>query len=448
MLKKFSLSLLLCFTLPYILSENDVTDSNFEVSLSENFYTQIQFPQCSPNLDSLKIEFEGDYASTSQDAGNKNDHKLLENQSKTLRDFQKKIIDLKKKNEHERLLEVSDQALAFVNDSHIFRVRFLKQYDPTLLGFFSLRGYRMDFLSALQFTTLSIINLSFEAAKILQNEELTKKWARTGLKFNRWIHKYRGCFAKLGNRLNVSAQKELTIVGGNLCHLNTLFESIFAESLALAYMNDLEFDDAINFASLSLTAIQITPESQRAFKSAAIQRLNNLARLAYSANQNKNWCLSYEAFDRALKLAKEVGVEPLQVWKDLKSEAAENYLPTNESKWTARYGMLTKMEEPIYVPVKQIPPKYPSQLLSRGIEGCVMLRFDLTVEGKPQNIEVDWSTNDRFNRSAIRAANQFLFSPPYNGGKPSGVENARTVIVYKIDSKKSRVPGYLPPGCE
>ena len=91
MLKKFSLSLLLCFTLPYILSENDVTDSNFEVSLSENFYTQIQFPQCSPNLDSLKIEFEGDYASTSQDAGNKNDHKLLENQSKTLRDFQKKI---------------------------------------------------------------------------------------------------------------------------------------------------------------------------------------------------------------------------------------------------------------------------------------------------------------------------------------------------------------------
>jgi TonB family protein len=213
-------------------------------------------------------------------------------------------------------------------------------------------------------------------------------------------------------------------------------------------MNSNQFDEAIHLASQSLTAVQMTPESQLAFKSAAFKRLNNLGRLAYSANQNENWCLSYEGFDRAIKLAIEVGIEPLEIWRNLKSDAHQNYLPIEADLWNIRYGMLSKGNKPLYIPVKQIPPKYPRRLLEKGVEGCVMLLFDITKEGNPKNIKVDWSTNKGFDRSAIKSAESFLFSPPYQNGKPSGVKDAQTVISYKVDSKKSRSPDYAPPGCE
>ena len=153
-------------------------------------------------------------------------------------------------------------------------------------------------------------------------------------------------------------------------------------------------------------------------------------------------------FDRAIKLAREVGIQPLDIWTKLKSEANEYYTPADTALWSTRYGMVSKGDKPIYVPVRQIPPAYPSSLLARGIEGCVMLRFDISKEGNPSNIEVDWSTNKKFNRSAIKSAKDYLFSPPYEGGKPSDVKDAQTLIVYKVDSKKSRSPSYTPPGCE
>jgi TonB family protein len=238
------------------------------------------------------------------------------------------------------------------------------------------------------------------------------------------------------------------MTGGNLCNLNNLIESNFSETVSLAAMNSNQFDEAIHLASQSLTAVQMTPESQLAFKSAAFKRLNNLGRLAYSANQNENWCLSYEGFDRAIKLAIEVGIEPLEIWRNLKSDAHQNYLPIEADLWNIRYGMLSKGNKPLYIPVKQIPPKYPRRLLEKGVEGCVMLLFDITKEGNPKNIKVDWSTNKGFDRSAIKSAESFLFSPPYQNGKPSGVKDAQTVISYKVDSKKSRSPDYAPPGCE
>jgi len=429
-------------------SQEIYIDLNVGEELPVDFYTRLQFPQCSLHSKLPEMKFEDDYAGRDSDLTNKADHRILKRQSKILRDYQQQIIELKSKKEYEKLLNVSHQALAFVNDSFIFKTRFLRQYDPTLLVYFSLRGYRMDFLSALQYTTLSIVNSSLEAAKILKNEDLITKWSKTGLTINLWIHKNRGCLNKLGNRLDLSSQKNFTMTGGNLCHLNNLIESNFSETVSLAAMNSNQFDEAIHLASQSLTAVQMTPESQLAFKSAAFKRLNNLGRLAYSANQNENWCLSYEGFDRAIKLAIEVGIEPLEIWRNLKSDAHQNYLPIEADLWNIRYGMLSKGNKPLYIPVKQIPPKYPRRLLEKGVEGCVMLLFDITKEGNPKNIKVDWSTNKGFDRSAIKSAESFLFSPPYQNGKPSGVKDAQTVISYKVDSKKSRSPDYAPPGCE
>ena len=448
MLKKIFLSCSLSLCALFIGSEEINIDLSFGDLVNTEFYTLLQFPQCASKSDLSVINTEDDYAGNLEEMTNKSDHRILERQSKNLREFQQQIIKLNARQEYKKLLQVSNQAFEFINDSLIFKQSFLRRYNPSFLGYFSLRGYRMDFLSALQYTTLSIVNSSLEAAKILQNEELKNKWANTGLKINRWIHKYRGCLSQLENRFDIGTKvKKMSNTKQSICHLNNFTESIFSESLSLGAMERMEYSEAIDIAALSLTAIQMTPESQRSFKSSALKRLNNLARLAYSANQENKWCLSYEGFDRAINLAVELDIEPLEVWQSLKLEASKNYVPVETAMWTTRYGMASKEGKPTYVPLRQIPPKYPTELLVRGIEGCAMLRFDITKEGKTENVEVVWSTNKKFDRPSRRAAKEYIFSPPYKGGVPSIVEDARSLIMYRVDSKE-KTSEYIPPGCE
>ena len=438
----FSLSIL------NISAQDSKLDLVFEDLIPIEFYTQLQFPQCNSDPSFSNFQIEEDYAGTVSDFTNISDHKILERQSKKLRDFQQQIIKLNGKQEYAKVIEVSEEAISFVNDSLIFKQRFLRGYDHRLLGFYSLRGYQIDFLSALQYTTLSIINASYEAAKALGNKEVVLDWAETGFKVNRWINKYRGCSNNLFTKLNWSLKEEIQRFDqSSLCSLNSLTESIFSESLVLDAMDRKDYKNTVNLASQSLTAIQFTPDSQISFQSAAVQRLNNLARLAYSANQDKNWCLSYEGFDRAIKLASEIDIKPLEIWKTLKLNASEHYFPSETSRWNERYGMAIKEGRPSYVPIKQIPPKYPRRLMEKGIEGCVMLSFDITKGGKTKNVEVVWSTHSGFERPARKAGIKYIFSPPFIEGVLSEIEGARTLLVFKIDSK-DKLPGYIPPGCE
>jgi TonB family protein len=438
----FSLSLL------NISAQDSKLDLVFEDLIPIEFYTQLQFPQCSSDPSFSNFQIEQDYAGTVNDFTNISDHKILERQSKKLRDFQQQIIKLNRKQEYAKVIEVSEEAISFVNDSLIFKQRFLRGYDHRLLGFYSLRGYQIDFLSALQYTTLSIINASYEAAKALGNKESVKEWAETGFKVNRWIYKYRGCSNNLFTKFYLSPKQEnQRFKQRPLCSLNGLTESIFSESLALDAMNRKDYKNTVNLASQSLSAIQVTPESQISFQSAAVQRLNNLARLAYSANLDKNWCLSFEGFDRAIKLASEIDIQPLEIWKTLKLNASEHYFPSEISRWNEKYGMAAKEDTPSYIPIKQIPPKYPGRLMSKGIEGCVMLSFDITKGGKTKNVEVVWSTHSGFERPARMAGKEFIFSPPYKGGVLSEIEGHRSVLIFKMNSK-DKLPGYIPPGCE
>ena len=446
MSNKCFITLILCLYLSNFKAENidlnlDFKDINFE------FYTQLQFPQCYTNSLKADVDFEDDYSGIIPELINLQDHKTLERNSKILRDYQRKVIKLKQQNKLEELLQTGQEVISFINDSYIFDINFLTRYDPKITGFYSLRGYRIDMLSALQFTTLSIVNAYYEAAKELNNEDLIYQWAKTGFEINRWINNRRGCLNFIDDRYSHSKTNKKGTNPKPICNLNSLTESKFSEQMALHYMNKGDYSESIQLASLSLTSVQLTPESQIAFKSAAIQRLNNLARLAYSANQKENWCLSYEGFDRTIRLSKELNIQSLEVWKDLKQRASEYYIPIESNLWTEKYGMASKEVRPYYFPIKQIPPEYPRSLLDRGVEGCVMLRFGITKEGQPINIEVDWSTDKRFDRSAKRLAKNYVFSPPYKAGVPSEVQEAKTMIVYKLASK-TKGPGYIPAGCE
>ena len=446
MSNKCFVTLILCLCLSNSKAENIDLNLDFK-DLNFDFYTQLQFPQCYTNSLKAEVNFEDDYEGIIPELINLQDHRTLERNSTILRDFQRKLIKLKQQNKFEEILQTGEEFINLINDSYIFDINFLTRYDPKITGFYSLRGYRIDMLSALQYTSLSIVNSYFEAAKELNNEDLIYQWAKTGFKLNRWINNRRGCLNFIDNRYSHSKTNKKQSNPRPICNLNSLTESKFSEQIALYFMNEGDYGESIQLASLSLTSVQLTPESQIAFKSVAIQRLNNLARLAYSANQTENWCLSYEGFDRTIRLSKELNIKPLEVWVDLKQRASEYYIPIESNLWNEKFGMASKEMRPYFFPIKQIPPEYPRSLLDRGVEGCVMLRFGITREGKPINIEVDWSSDKRFDRSAKRSAKNYVFSPPYKAGLPSAVQEARTMIVYKLASS-NKGPGYIPAGCE
>jgi len=78
------------------------------------------------------------------------------------------------------------------------------------------------------------------------------------------------------------------------------------------------------------------------------------------------------------------------------------------------------------IPLVQVEPRYPSQALSRKIEGYVVLRLQVTKEGTVSDVEVvDSDPKGVFEREAIRAAWRYKFKAKLVDGKP--VEQVATL---------------------
>ena len=102
--------------------------------------------------------------------------------------------------------------------------------------------------------------------------------------------------------------------------------------------------------------------------------------------------------------------------------------------------------DPEYIPFFKPEPDYPTDALKQGIEGYVILQFDVNEEGKVENpVVLESKPTDIFDSSAIRAASKFKFNPKILNGKPVRVIDVKNRITYKIgeDSDDSD-PEYIP----
>lgn len=71
------------------------------------------------------------------------------------------------------------------------------------------------------------------------------------------------------------------------------------------------------------------------------------------------------------------------------------------------------------VPQVMVSPKYPMSAINRGTEGYVDVKFDITVNGVPENIAVlDASPEGVFESSAISAVSRWRYLPQLDDGKP------------------------------
>ena len=72
------------------------------------------------------------------------------------------------------------------------------------------------------------------------------------------------------------------------------------------------------------------------------------------------------------------------------------------------------------VPIMQIPPSYPRRALEKEVSGTVLTKIKINADGTVKTSEVVWASADNpkykdvFNRSAIKAANEYLYKPKVN----------------------------------
>ena len=62
--------------------------------------------------------------------------------------------------------------------------------------------------------------------------------------------------------------------------------------------------------------------------------------------------------------------------------------------------------------------KYPKKAQQRGLEGVVLVEFDVDVGGKVINPKVIWSENEDFNHSALKSVSSSIYKPALENGKP------------------------------
>lgn len=85
------------------------------------------------------------------------------------------------------------------------------------------------------------------------------------------------------------------------------------------------------------------------------------------------------------------------------------------------------------VPLAKVSPKYPLYPLQRGIEGYVVVRFDVSAIGFTENIQVLTSVPEgTFDRSAIRAVEKWRYKTPEVDGNPQGQRNITEKISFTL----------------
>lgn len=77
---------------------------------------------------------------------------------------------------------------------------------------------------------------------------------------------------------------------------------------------------------------------------------------------------------------------------------------------------------------------YPPQAREQGIEGHVVVRYDLDVEGRVHNARVvSASPPEIFDESAVQAVSRWRFSPPRRDGEPQPVTGLESRLDFTLE---------------
>lgn len=86
------------------------------------------------------------------------------------------------------------------------------------------------------------------------------------------------------------------------------------------------------------------------------------------------------------------------------------------------------------VPVVRVQPIYPQHARRRGIEGWVVVQFDVDESGKVVNVKVlDAKPKGVFDSAAKQTIRRWKYKPKIAGGKPTADRNKKKKLVFQLN---------------
>lgn len=85
------------------------------------------------------------------------------------------------------------------------------------------------------------------------------------------------------------------------------------------------------------------------------------------------------------------------------------------------------------ISIIRVKPQYPTIAAARGLEGTVLVQYDVTTIGTVANVVVIESSNSIFNRAAIAATYRFRYKPRIVDGVPYGAKDLRNLFRFEME---------------
>jgi protein TonB len=98
-------------------------------------------------------------------------------------------------------------------------------------------------------------------------------------------------------------------------------------------------------------------------------------------------------------------------------------------------GPIGRPERGEPTPIVRLSPNYPDRAQRQGLEGDVLVEFDIDEGGNVVNARVISSTNSVFERAAIRAVSRWKYAPQIVNGQPVVRRNIRVTIEFRLDEE-------------
>ena len=83
--------------------------------------------------------------------------------------------------------------------------------------------------------------------------------------------------------------------------------------------------------------------------------------------------------------------------------------------------------------------KYPRKAQQRGLEGVVLVEFDVDEGGKVINPKVKWSENEVFNSSALKSVSSSIYKPALENGKPILSKGRKHKLTFLLEGNENNL---------
>ena len=96
-------------------------------------------------------------------------------------------------------------------------------------------------------------------------------------------------------------------------------------------------------------------------------------------------------------------------------------------------------------PLVRIPPIFPNRFLQGDVSGYCKIRFDVSPEGQPMNIQTTLCTNTKLKSATVKSVQKWKYSPRIQNGRPVSRSGLETTIRFDLrDERGNLLP--LPSG--